>query len=258
MCKDLLKKKPRFVIAGLIIGSLFFIIGIPVLINELYKVGSGYITLWSAADVLSFYAVILSGLISIGILIVTIHFNKKETEKQINLARSQVSVPFFSIENIGLIPSEDNYNTDLQDCQKLEIEFYYFSEFNKKQKSDRIRITLKNIGDGVAIDPKYKMNCSGDLYEGDESSNPIPKFVQKCSFFDIQYDLCQVLTNESIMNRLDDVPEPVESYILFEYKNTLGVEFAQTLTLQYRKIPNNPYAVAISIKDLSHQSIIWR
>lgn len=256
MCKDLLKKKPGLVIAGLIIGSLFFIIGIPVLINELYKIGSGYITLWSAADVLSFYAVILSGLISIGILIVTIHFNKKETEKQINLARSQVNVPFFSIENIGLISSEDDY-TDLQDCQKLEIE-YYINEFNKKDKSDRIRITLKNIGDGVAIDPKYKMNCSGNLYEGDASSNPIPKFVQKCSFFDIQYNLCQVLPNESIMNRLDHVPKPFESCIMFRYKNTLGVEFAQKLTLQYRKIPNKPYAVAISIKDLSHQSIIWR
>lgn len=41
------------------IVSVFFIVGIPILINESYKNGQGYITMWNAADVLSYYGNIL-------------------------------------------------------------------------------------------------------------------------------------------------------------------------------------------------------
>lgn len=61
---------------GILIGiTAFFLgIGIPVIINELYKIDSDYITLWTAADALAFYSVILSGLFSMGILVITIRY----------------------------------------------------------------------------------------------------------------------------------------------------------------------------------------
>lgn len=62
---------------------LVLVVGIPIAINEAYKVGEGYITMWGAADVLSFYAVILSGIISISALIVTIYHSKRETDRQL-------------------------------------------------------------------------------------------------------------------------------------------------------------------------------
>lgn len=43
------------------------IFGIPLLINEMYKVDNGYITLWGATDVLSFYGTILSFLGTVGL-----------------------------------------------------------------------------------------------------------------------------------------------------------------------------------------------
>ena len=42
-----MKKKIIFGIIALVV-ALFFVIGIPFIINELYKTGNGYITMWGA------------------------------------------------------------------------------------------------------------------------------------------------------------------------------------------------------------------
>ena len=42
-----------------IAGTLFLIVGVPIIINELYK-RPGYVTMWSAADVLAYYGVGIS------------------------------------------------------------------------------------------------------------------------------------------------------------------------------------------------------
>lgn len=46
-------KKPwaKWCLLGM--GALIALVGVPILINECYKVGSEYITIWNAADVLS-------------------------------------------------------------------------------------------------------------------------------------------------------------------------------------------------------------
>lgn len=87
--------KRKTLAIGILVGiiALFLEIGIPVIINELYKIDSGYVTLWNAADVLAFYSVILSGLFSVGILAITIRYNRKETERQVQAAFSQSKAP---------------------------------------------------------------------------------------------------------------------------------------------------------------------
>lgn len=39
--------------------ALVLIVGVPIIINECYKMNSGYMTMWSAADVLSYYGAIM-------------------------------------------------------------------------------------------------------------------------------------------------------------------------------------------------------
>lgn len=56
------------------IAILAIVIGIPLLINELYKCNVGYITMWSAADALSYYGNILNGCITTGTVTATILF----------------------------------------------------------------------------------------------------------------------------------------------------------------------------------------
>ena len=46
--------------------ALVLIVGVPIIINECYKMNSGYMTMWSAADVLSYYGAIIAA--SIGVI----------------------------------------------------------------------------------------------------------------------------------------------------------------------------------------------
>lgn len=64
----------------LVIG-LLAIFGVPILINECYKHG-GYITMWEAADVLSYYGAILGASITVGTLAITILFTRKQIRRE--------------------------------------------------------------------------------------------------------------------------------------------------------------------------------
>lgn len=54
------------------------------MINESYKNGQGYITMWNAADVLSYYGNILGSAATIIALIVTIRFTSKTNKENYN------------------------------------------------------------------------------------------------------------------------------------------------------------------------------
>ena len=49
----------------LVLGVAVILIGVPVLINECYKVGDGYITIWDAQDVLSYYGTLVGAVIAV-------------------------------------------------------------------------------------------------------------------------------------------------------------------------------------------------
>lgn len=48
----------------MVILALLAVIGGPIIINECYKGDSGYITIWSAADTLSYYGTVLGALVA--------------------------------------------------------------------------------------------------------------------------------------------------------------------------------------------------
>lgn len=67
--------KSKKVLVAVVISVLIF--GIPIIINECYKHG-GYITMWGAADILSYYGTILGAFIAIATLVTTIIFTRKQ------------------------------------------------------------------------------------------------------------------------------------------------------------------------------------
>lgn len=72
-------------IKWLIIGLLavtVFVVGVPIIINECYKTNSGYMTMWSAADVLSYYGTILGVLVAAATIVVTISFTQKQIQRE--------------------------------------------------------------------------------------------------------------------------------------------------------------------------------
>lgn len=70
-------KKFLFVLAMVLI----FVFAVPIIINELYKTGTGYITMWGAPDVLSYYGAILGTASTIGALVATISFTRKQINR---------------------------------------------------------------------------------------------------------------------------------------------------------------------------------
>lgn len=72
--------KSKRVLAAIVIAAIL-IFGIPILINECYKHG-GYITMWGAADVLSYYGTILGAFIAVATLALTILFTRKQIQRE--------------------------------------------------------------------------------------------------------------------------------------------------------------------------------
>lgn len=148
---------------------LFFIlvVVIPIIINEAYKVKAGYLTMWDAADVLSFYSVVLSGLITICALIITIYHSKKDTERQLVFQRSQVKAPFFIIKSVG---EKSGREAELlgNNTWKIKNKLENAVSYNKTDagSQSQFEITLENIGDGIAILPRISV---GD--KSNEASN---------------------------------------------------------------------------------------
>ena len=57
-----MNKRKKYLILAIIVVCAFAIVG-PLIINECYKLNSGYITLWSPADMLAYYGVVLGALV---------------------------------------------------------------------------------------------------------------------------------------------------------------------------------------------------
>lgn len=80
-----------------LLAVLFFIAGIPLIINESYKANVGYMTLWDAADALSYYGMIVAAVgTGIGVFI-TVRYSQKQYQED----RRQRVIPFFAINMLG-------------------------------------------------------------------------------------------------------------------------------------------------------------
>lgn len=71
--KSLSEEIKNFILKHKVVASIIgilILLFIPIIINELYKIGRGYVTMWGAADVLSFYGSFLSflGTVILGIV----------------------------------------------------------------------------------------------------------------------------------------------------------------------------------------------
>ena len=147
------KKIVKAVLAVLII--LFFIVGIPIVINECYKANCGYSTAWDASAMLGYYGVILGAIITVVTLVATITFTKKQIQRE------------------SFLKAESEKWSKLKSIF-LEI----LSNINPM-------VTLKEVMDNGFIDPtkaihilqRYQMNCktSTDLLNAYLNMNDYPK-----------------------------------------------------------------------------------
>ena len=85
---------------AIVASCIVLIVLVPVLINECYKYGSGYITVWGASEVLSYYGTIVAAAgAAIGVFL-TIQYSQKQFREDTRLKNK----PLFSI---NVIKSRD-------------------------------------------------------------------------------------------------------------------------------------------------------
>ena len=71
----------KWILIG-VVATIGLVVGIPLIISECYKANSGYITIWTAADVLSYYGTILGTLVAVITIVVTIGFTRKQIQRE--------------------------------------------------------------------------------------------------------------------------------------------------------------------------------
>lgn len=136
--------------------AVFLIIGIPVIINECYKMNCGYTTVWDGADVLGYYGTILGSAIAVITLASTIVFTKKQIQR-------------------------DSYlRTETEKLSKLEHIFLEILDSINPIEA------LKNVMDNGFADPtkainilqKYQLNCkiACDRLNAHLNMSDYPKF----------------------------------------------------------------------------------
>ena len=76
-----MSKKKTWMVILLIVVVAVLTIGVPFAINEAYKVDKGYVTMWGAEDVLSYYGAILGATATVAALAFTIWFTKRQIQR---------------------------------------------------------------------------------------------------------------------------------------------------------------------------------
>jgi len=237
-------------LALLLFIVLVFII--PVIINELYIVGDGYITLWGASEVLAFYAVILSGIISITTVIVTVHCSKKGTDRQIKFYMSQTKTPFFVVD---LVSQKDSKIYFDQNGHRQWVKEYPISEPGKLPEEGIIEIAVKNIGEGIALSPAYKVDMM--------ASTIIPdNIIENNKYIILSFDLLRNLNEKFVVyhftegfEKYDDSFVVHYTRIYLEYKNMLGVDLRQEILVEI-KFDFGSKKIELKVNELSPQKVL--
>ena len=157
----------------IVIVIIILIIGVPIIINECYKLNCGYITVWDGTDVLGYYGTILGSVISVATLVITIRFTKKQIQRESYL---------------------QNEREKLSNLKSIFLEIL-----------DSINpiLTLKNVIDNGFNDPskainilqKYQMNCKTacDQLNAHLNISDYPKFKKLIdSIADISEELVRI------------------------------------------------------------------
>lgn len=215
-----MNKKQKILLYVLI--TLFAIVGIPIVINELYKIDNGYITLWGASEMLSYYGTILGAGATILAVILTIRFTRQQINHEYFISKEKLK--WEKIDNLFQEHFKKIMPTEI-------IQIYYPYEKITKPIPYIEKIKIKIIE--IKTSPEWiKSYINPVEYE------KISDYVNVLETFDA--DICNIC-------------EKIIEYLAQIVKNELYVQVQKTIDEQkeklsdeelenYKKIlMNNPY-----------------
>lgn len=96
-----------------LVGSLLVIIlvaGVPIIINECYRVNTGYITVWNAADLLSYYGTIIAaGIGIVGVYLTVYIANKNYRDDARNRILPYIAINVINVRQPKSLSEGENY-----------------------------------------------------------------------------------------------------------------------------------------------------
>lgn len=197
-------KKKLFKIIGFIVALFVVIFIIPIIINECYKLNCGYITMWSAADMLSFYGILLESVASVFLLAITIAYNRKQIVYEKNLQQQQER--YRDIEKI--------FNQALDNIHPLEIQ-NIIGDAAKASSTELlyIQLTMYEAKAKAAVDQLRLSINENDYKELNALANKISEVMEefvriKNSYIEFFYDsllskmALQIMKNEEGSSKL--------------------------------------------------------
>ena len=116
---------------------LVLIVGVPIIINEHYKANSGYMTMWGAAEVLSYYGTILGVLMAGATIVATILFTYKQIQRD----------SYLKCENEKWVKIEGVFATALDTINPI------------RPLLETMDTGMKNPGAAIPTFQKYQMAC---------------------------------------------------------------------------------------------------
>lgn len=105
--------KTKFIITAIIL--IMITMGIAIAINESYKVGNGYVTLWRPADTLAFYGMYLSFIGTTVLGVVAFYQNKKaqDLNKQLQILQQVQYIPMVSPTKVMIEAQSSNEHNSM-------------------------------------------------------------------------------------------------------------------------------------------------
>lgn len=234
-----MKKKILFAIAVLL-GIILFVFGVPIAINECYRVG-GYITLWNAADVLGYYGTILGAVVSIGVLAITIYYNRHqltaESKRQAEIRKWQM------IEQSTNEALDAIHPYNLKDITSESLE----------QSDARLygNIGMYQVNATKAVDKFRLITDSEDCALIRNLSSEIQRVAQQCINLQKEYTKhiesgIQERIGTKYMQEHGDAPEMIQVYNLSILQKSM--ERAKELNSSIEKVYREDYCPLISQK----------
>lgn len=247
-----MKSKIKYIV-GIVLIVIFLTVGVPIIINEAYKTNSGYLTLWTAADVLSYYGTIIGAFSTIVALVITISFTRKQiyrdsyfTREYEKWARTE-SVFSEALNNINpmrpIIETMDN---------GLSNPSIAIGTFQKYQLSCRMATDQLNAVLNIADFPKVKI-----LVE--EINKASEKFFQVCQEEVAAYSKLQdFLSRDTAVQTIKMETKYPGSFSPEDLSNCRRI-FAETCEFRMEDIQNTIREVnekMISVYEIDYRSLL--
>lgn len=165
---------------------------------------------------------------------------------------SQMKTPFFTTE---LVSQKGNADSFYYDGHRRWIKEYHVLEPGNLPENGLIEITVKNIGEGIALAPSYQIDMM--------ASTIIPdNIVENNKYLLLSFDLLRNLNEKYVRHHF---VEGFEKYntgtvvyftrIYLNYKNILGVDLQQEILVEI-EFDFSTKLITIKVNELSPQRVL--